>query len=154
MRKPLYGGGGQASMHMSLTSIAYVASTVLVWRKVLYMLRFDATAHQKASRAGSHYYTFLDNTIKKNFIAVPEIILRGVGRRHFFVLWGKGVLLTCPRGGGNFSWGGGVKAYLIHSGAGLIKALTCPAWGSGDSGSMCVLGVEGSEKKCSPPPWG
>ena len=35
--------------------------------------------------------------------AVPEIILRGVGRRHFFVLWGEGVLLTvCPRGGG---WG-------------------------------------------------
>ena len=31
--------------------------------------------------------------------AVPEIILGG--RRHFFVLWGEGVLLTmCPRGGG------------------------------------------------------
>ena len=31
--------------------------------------------------------------------AVPEIILGG-GCRHFFVLWGKGVLLMCPRGGG------------------------------------------------------
>ena len=49
--------------------------------------------------------------------AVPEIILRGVGRRHFFVLWGEGVLLTmCPRGGGGNVLG--VKAYLIHSGAG------------------------------------
>ena len=39
--------------------------------------------------------------------AVPEIILMGVGRRHFFVLWWEGVLLTtCPRGGGgNLSWG-------------------------------------------------
>ena len=29
-------------------------------------------------------------------------IIRGwMGRRHFFVLWGEGVLLTkCPRGGG------------------------------------------------------
>ena len=26
--------------------------------------------------------------------AIPEIILRGVGRRHFFVLSGEGVLLT------------------------------------------------------------
>ena len=42
------------------------------------------------------------------FRAVPEIILGG-GRRHFFVLWGEGVLLTvCPRGGtvgSNLSWG-------------------------------------------------
>ena len=39
--------------------------------------------------------------------AVPEIILTGVGRRHFFVLWVESVLLTmCPRGGGvNLSWG-------------------------------------------------
>ena len=39
--------------------------------------------------------------------AVPEIILGG--RKHFFVLWVEGVLLTmCPRGGGwggNLSWG-------------------------------------------------
>ena len=40
----------------------------------------------------------------------------------------------------------GVKAYLIHSGAGLIKALTCPGGRGGGSDSMCVLGVEGSEK--------
>ena len=33
--------------------------------------------------------------------AVPEIILGGGGHRHFFVLWGEGVLLTtCPRSGG------------------------------------------------------
>ena len=33
--------------------------------------------------------------------AIPEIISRGVGRRHFFVLWGEGLFLTtCPRGGG------------------------------------------------------
>ena len=41
--------------------------------------------------------------------AVPEITLWGVGRRHIFVLWGGGVLLTmCPRGGGvrgKLSWG-------------------------------------------------
>ena len=38
--------------------------------------------------------------------AVPEIIGGGGGHRHFFVLWGEGVLLTmCPRGGGNLSWG-------------------------------------------------
>ena len=71
-----------------------------------------------------------------------------MGRRHFFVLWGEGVLLTtCPRGGTLVL---GVKAYLIHSGAGLIKALTCPE-GRGGSDSMCVLGVEGSEKNCGPP---
>ena len=45
----------------------------------------------------------------------------------------------------------GVKAYLIHSGAGLIKALTCPG-GRRGCDSMCVLGVEESEKKCGPPP--
>ena len=37
--------------------------------------------------------------------AVPEIILRGVGRRHFFVLWG-GVVDNVSEGwGGNLSWG-------------------------------------------------
>ena len=39
--------------------------------------------------------------------------------------------------------------YLIHSGAGLIKALTCPG-GQRGSHSMCVLGVEGSEKNAPP----
>ena len=33
--------------------------------------------------------------------AVPEIILRaGGGPQALLVLWGEGVLLTCPRGGG------------------------------------------------------
>ena len=31
--------------------------------------------------------------------------------------------------------------YLIHSRAGLIKALVCPG-GQGGSDSLCVLGVE------------
>ena len=51
-------------------------------------------------------------------------------------------------GGGNCPGGQGV--YLIHSGGGLIKALTCPG-GRGGSDSMFVLGMEGSEKNCAPP---
>ena len=40
--------------------------------------------------------------------AVPEITLKGVGRRQFFVLWGEGVLLTmCPRGVGGVTCPGG-----------------------------------------------
>ena len=69
----------------------------------------------------------------------------GVGRKHFFVRWGEGVLLTvCPRGGGwkgNLSWGS------RH-----IWSIVGRSWGSGGSDSLCVLGVEGSEKKCGPPP--
>ena len=47
--------------------------------------------------------------------------------------------VTCPGGQGVFDpwWGR------------LIKALTCPG-GRGGSDSMCVLGVEGSEKKWPP----
>ena len=62
--------------------------------------------------------------------AVPEIILGG--HRHFFALWGEGVLFTmCPRGGGgvNLSWGS--RRIWSIVGWGLIKALTCPeGWGA------------------------
>ena len=40
---------------------------------------------------------------------------------------------------------------MIHSGAGLIKALMYPGGRGGGSDSMCILGVEGSEKKCRSP---
>ena len=54
----------------------------------------------------------------KQLRAVPEIILGG-GVQARFCPVGEGVLLTCPRG-----WGGdylllGLKANLIHSGAGV-----------------------------------
>ena len=68
----------------------------------------------------------------------------GVGRRHFFVLWVEGVLSTCPRGGGNLSWG----SRRIWSRVGRVTfKITYVSWGSGGSDSICVLGVEGPEKK-------
>ena len=49
---------------------------------------------------------------RDNFRDLPEIILMGVGRRHFFVLWGGGCFVdnvsegsggvTCPAGQGVF----------------------------------------------------
>ena len=48
------------------------------------------------------------NVLLQCIRAVPEIILGGMGRRHFFVLWGEGVLLTmCLRGGGGVTCPGG-----------------------------------------------
>ena len=74
-----------------------------------------------------------------------------MGRKHFFVLWVEGVLLTmCPRGGGwggNLSWG----SRCIWSIVGQVNSSTYVSWGSGGSDPMCVLGVEGSEKKCAAP---
>ena len=59
--------------------------------------------HQKAENllVGSAPHT----TVRPFYIslrAVPDIILGGVGSRHFFcpVGGGEGVLLMCPRGGG------------------------------------------------------
>ena len=63
---------------------------------------------------------------------------------------GKGILLTTfPRGGLGVTCPG-VKAYLIHSGAGLIKAICVLGVGGGGPDSMRVPGVEGSENKCGP----
>ena len=85
--------------------------------------------------------------------AVPEIILGGGGPQALFCPVGGGcfvdnvsegwgwVGVTCPGGQGIFDpwW------------SGLIQALTCPGGRGGGSDSMCVLGVEGSEKKCGSP---
>ena len=74
-----------------------------------------------------------------------------MGHRHFFVLWGEGVLLTtCARGGGWVTCPGG-KAYLIHSGGGLIKALMCPG-GRGALTPCVSWGWGGSEEKKWAPP--
>ena len=74
-----------------------------------------------------------------------------VGCRHFFVLWGEGVSLTmCPRSGGvNLSWGSRRIWSIVGRGGSWS---TCMSWGLGGSDSMRVLGVEGSQKKCGPPP--
>ena len=58
-----------------------------------------------------------------------------------FVHMSEGWGVTCPGGQGVFDplWGG------------LIKALMCPGGQGGAPDSMCVLGVEGSEKKMPPP---
>ena len=67
--------------------------------------------------------------------------------------WAAGTFLSCGRGGhfvdmskgvggGNFSWGSRHIWSIVGRG--------CPEGRGADS--MCVLGVEGSEKKCSPPP--
>ena len=62
-------------------------------------------------------------------------------------------------GGGCFvdnmseGWGSlvlGVKAYLIHSGAGLIRALMCPG-GRGTLTPCVSWGWRGLEKKMRPP---
>ena len=64
--------------------------------------------------------------------------------------WGGGVLLTCPRDGG--SWLVlGVKVYLIHSGAGLIKALTCPEGRRGALTQCVSWGWRGLQKNVSHP---
>ena len=89
----------------------------------------------------------------------------GWGRRHFFVCGGRVFCWQCVRG---------VRDLSDHPVRGVGGGLTCPggqgvfdlwwgvswgwgtwftelSWGSGSSDSMCVLGVEGSEKKCAPP---
>ena len=82
--------------------------------------------------------------------AVPEIIPGGAANT-FLSGGGEGVLLTmCPRGGGwrgNLSWG----SRHIWSIVGPVNESSYVSWGSGSSDSLCVLGVEGSEKKCGPP---
>ena len=51
--------------------------------------------------AGLKHEYCLGMTTRNCIRAVPEIILGGGGRKHFFVLWVEGVLLTmCPRAGG------------------------------------------------------
>ena len=85
------------------------------------------------------------------FWAVPEIILGGSGPQAA-VLWGEGVFLTCPRGGeGQLVLG--VKAYLIHSGAGLIRALMCP-WGRGALTPCVSWGWRDLKKHAAHPPTG
>ena len=70
---------------------------------------------------------------------------RGGGRRHFFVLWRKGVLLTtCPRGGGvNLSWG----SRRIWS----IVGLGCPE-GRGGLTPGVSWGCRGLKKMRPTPP--
>ena len=67
------------------------------WYIISQLFRYVDPGNETDSKSSANQPTLKrPNDIR----AVPEIILR-VGRRHFFVRWREGVLLTmCPRGGG------------------------------------------------------
>ena len=80
--------------------------------------------------------------------AVPQIIFGEVGRRHFFVLWGEGVLVEGVEGG-NLSWGS--RSIWSIVGQGLIEALTCPE-GRGALTPCVSWGWRGLKKNAAHPP--
>ena len=74
-----------------------------------------------------------------------------MGCKHFFVLWGEGVLLTvCPRGRGVGVTCPGDQGIFDPYWGGLIKALTCPG-GRGALTPCVSWGWRGLKKNVAPP---
>ena len=97
----------------------------------------------------SHFFGLL--LYQSRLRACPEIILGGA--QTLFCPVGGGCFVTmCPRGrgwGGNLSWG----SRCIWSIVVQVNWSTYVSLGSGGSDSLCVLGVEGSEKNVAHAPW-